>query len=297
MSPVVRSAWDDPAVGPREWLSGRRSTPEPRSPASGRSDLVSPRRPALTFTTAVAPLVKLAGTTTFAADAIKRLADRRALVGRGLLEENSVLEREPRNEADPSAVAVLIEGERIGYLPSYVARVLPLDTSASLEVPVQLAYLVEDELIRAEAWVWLGESPPQWQYGADNLPPLKPREKRAAEHHKRREMVAEALASGGARTKSIGAGMVSGVHYLELVEPIKELKREGRHTEALELCYAAIRGAESDRREGPQHRGIRNKLRSFAANLATGAVRLPFLNAGYPSCQSDSGSPRGWDSA
>lgn len=41
--------------------------------------------------------------------------------------------------------------------------------------------------------------------------------------------------------------MVKGVHYLELVEPIKQLKREGRLEEALQLCYQAIQGAENDR--------------------------------------------------
>ncbi|OOP59537.1 hypothetical protein BMF89_20430 [Arthrobacter sp. SRS-W-1-2016] len=40
--------------------------------------------------------------------------------------------------------------------------------------------------------------------------------------------------------------MVDGVHYLELVEPINQLKREGRLEEALVLCYKAIDGAEGD---------------------------------------------------
>jgi hypothetical protein len=39
--------------------------------------------------------------------------------------------------------------------------------------------------------------------------------------------------------------MVDGVHYLQLVEPIKQLKRDGRLDEALGLCYAAIEGAEA----------------------------------------------------
>jgi hypothetical protein len=34
---------------------------------------------------------------------------------------------------------------------------------------------------------------------------------------------------------------------LELVEPIKQLKREGRLQEALVVCYKAIKAAESDR--------------------------------------------------
>lgn len=57
-------------------------------------------------------------------------------------------------------------------------------------------------------------------------------------------MVTDALAGGGERAKSFTAGMVDGVHYLQLVEPIKALKREGRLEEALVLCYKAIEGAE-----------------------------------------------------
>jgi hypothetical protein len=41
-------------------------------------------------------------------------------------------------------------------------------------------------------------------------------------------MVTEALAEGGERAADFRSGMVKGVHYLELMEPIKQLKREGR---------------------------------------------------------------------
>jgi hypothetical protein len=61
------------------------------------------------------------------------------------------------------------------------------------------------------------------------------------------DMVREALEGGGDRARQFKAGMVNGVHYLQLVEPIKQLKREGRFDEALKLCYAAIAGAEGGR--------------------------------------------------
>jgi hypothetical protein len=61
-------------------------------------------------------------------------------------------------------------------------------------------------------------------------------------------MVQEALAAGGSRAAQFRAGMVNGVHYLQLVEPIKQLKREGRLEEALVLCYKAITGAENSAR-------------------------------------------------
>lgn len=41
--------------------------------------------------------------------------------------------------------------------------------------------------------------------------------------------------------------MVDGYYYLELVEPIKELKRQGSLEEALVVCYKAIERAEGDR--------------------------------------------------
>jgi hypothetical protein len=50
-----------------------------------------------------------------------------------------------------------------------------------------------------------------------------------------RGMVQEALAGGGARAAQFKRDMVDGVHYLELVEPIKRLKRDGRLDEAFVL--------------------------------------------------------------
>lgn len=51
----------------------------------------------------------------------------------------------------------------------------------------------------------------------------------------------------GARAEQFKAGVVDGVHYLQVVEPVKELKRQGRNEEALRLLYLAIEGAEGDR--------------------------------------------------
>jgi len=244
-----RLPWDHPPVSLRGWL-GKRRSPRPAGPLSTThaDPTPPPQRPTLTFSLSGSPLVKLAGTTTFCAEAAYGLVRRRGLTGQGLLEEPALVEREPSNAADPNAVAVLVEGERIGYLPSGVAGSLRLDERTAQAVPMQLAYLVEGETARVEAWVWLGSDlSPRWQYSIENLPPMTPQEKRTGEHLVRREMVAEALAGGGDHAKAFEAGMVSGVHYLELIEPIKQLKRDDRLEEALELCYAAIQGAEGDR--------------------------------------------------
>ena len=72
-------------------------------------------------------------------------------------------------------------------------------------------------------------------------------DKAQAEHAGRRGLIQQRLAGGGSRAVMIKAGMVKGVHFLELVEPIKQLKREGKLEEALTLCFAAIEGAEGAR--------------------------------------------------
>jgi hypothetical protein len=106
--------------------------------------------------------------------------------------------------------------------------------------------IAEPKGARARAWVWLDEGSPQWLYSPDSPPPLTTAEKRLTDHEGRSEMVTEALSGGGERAADFRSGMVKGVDYLELIEPIKQLKREGRLREALELCYAAIEGAEKE---------------------------------------------------
>lgn len=60
-----------------------------------------------------------------------------------------------------------------------------------------------------------------------------------------RRMVDDALTSTSKeRAQSMREGMVGDYHFLETVEPIKQLKREGRYEEALTLCYGAIAAAE-----------------------------------------------------
>ncbi|MDL9980078.1 HIRAN domain-containing protein [Microbacterium sp. ASV49] len=192
-------------------------------------------------------LVKLTGTTTFAKDAITRLAERRGVASGGYLEVGGTLQREPENQADPMAVAVHVEGEKIGYLPGYLARVIDLSTSGARSVRVQIFTQLLPKGLRAEAWAWLGDGAPEWQWSESNRPPLSSGAKVAAHQADIDKMVADALAGGGARAATFADGMVNGVHYLQLVEPIKQLKRDGRLEDALVLCYAAIEGAESAR--------------------------------------------------
>ena len=61
------------------------------------------------------------------------------------------------------------------------------------------------------------------------------------------QMLRSTASSSPNQAQHVADGVVGGVHYLELVEPIKQAKREGRNEDALRLCYQAIEGAERGR--------------------------------------------------
>jgi hypothetical protein len=189
--------------------------------------------------------LEVAGTTTFAKDAVVALADRKQLAERGYFEGPALLQREPENPVDPQAVALFVDGEKVGCLPSYAGKDLPLPAGASEPVRYQL-HVLRDQKLLAKAYVWLGEGEPAWQFTAQNPPALTSRERINSSHTENSSMVREALQGAGERAQQFKRGMVDGFHYLELVEPIKQLKREGRNEEALVLRYKAIEGAEGD---------------------------------------------------
>ncbi len=222
-------------------LLGRGATAQPH--ASGAARAPVQREDALE----IEGLIELSGTTTFARDALSALAHRHAMAAGGYLEIDGVLQREPNNAGDPNAVAAMVEGDRIGYLPSFLAKELKLATEGSRSIKVQVFAEVLPKGLRCEVWVWLGVSDPQWQWSELNRPPMTPQAKSRVKQESLSSMVDEALEQGGSRAAEFAAGTVEGVHYLELIEPIKLLKREGRLEEALELCYVAIAGAEGGR--------------------------------------------------
>ncbi|WP_158375160.1 hypothetical protein [Cellulosimicrobium cellulans] len=220
-------------------------TPPTSAPSDDDSQQPTPRVHVTRTAGTIGPLHPLSGTTTFTRDAVDAFLARRGLELPAHVEMDGIAQREPANPADPAAVAVLVDGEPIGYLPHPVAVRLDPPTDASLSVRVQLFAKEQDGRARAAAWVWLEDSTPRWQFSADKWPPITRTETRVDGHLERREMVSDALANGGARADAFRAGTVENIHYLELVEPIKQLKREGRLEEALELCYVAITGAEA----------------------------------------------------
>jgi hypothetical protein len=189
--------------------------------------------------------LELAGTTTFNKDAVATLADRHLLGTRGYYEGPAQLQPEPENRADPHAVAVIVKGEKVGYLPYPANRAAGLKPGSSAPATYQL-HVLRGTKMKAKAFVWLGDGPPDWPHPESNPPGLTTAERADEAHRGRSSMVQEALDGGGARAAQFKRGMVDGVHYLELVEPIKQLKREGRLEEALVLCYKAIEAAEKD---------------------------------------------------
>ncbi|MEG9224635.1 hypothetical protein [Aeromicrobium sp. Sec7.5] len=224
-------------MGFRDWLTGRK--PDTERP---REFVVN-----LTAGVVVDPLVKVTGTTTHGKGAAGRLVARKQLADHIPLHIDGQLQREPSNPVDKLAVAVHVEGERIGYLPSHIAKSLRLDAGAALPCALQIFCANTGTGTRVEAWAWVSDGDPQWRFSEASPPPLTTGEKRSSERAAIDHMVNEALAGDGERAKQFKAARVNGVHYLQLIEPIKQLKREGRLLDALELCEIAIRGAEKDR--------------------------------------------------
>lgn len=217
-----------------------RSGEQPAPDGGGRHDQPAPDR-------GFAGLVKLSGTTTICRSAMSALAERHGIADGGYLELPGSLQREPNNEVDANAVAVLVEGERVGYLPGYLTSEVDIPIDGSQTIRVQIFTELVPKGLRAEAWAWLGPEQPKWAWTEAKRPPMSSKAKAEASHAQSSNMVRDALASGGDRAAQFEAGMVKGVHYLELVEPIKQLKREGRLEEALVLSYAGIEGAEGER--------------------------------------------------
>lgn len=223
------------------FLSRLLKRPEPPSTdVESRADSGEVRRPGV-----VPDLVQLSGTMTVAKATMAAYVARADPEDTGYIEAEGVVQREPDNPVDPDAVTVLLEGERVGYLPGYVGKVLDLSESGARTVRVQVFTQLLEKGLRVEAWAWLGAGSPVWQWSEQRRPPMSTGAKRTAEHRQRDQMVKDALAGGGERAAQFEAGMAGGVHYLQTVEPIKQLKREGRYDEALALCYVAIEGAET----------------------------------------------------
>lgn len=102
-------------------------------------------------------------------------------------------------------------------------------------------------------------------------------------------MVREALQGGGERATRFKRGMVDGVHYLELVEPIKQLKREGRLEEALAFATKPLRPPKETRRATCQHPGTQSRPPSSTGSSARGQRRLLCSLGGWTAARKSTG--------
>lgn len=184
----------------------------------------------------------VAGTATFAKDAVKALADQYRLADREIFESRALLRRYPEFE---NAITVLVNGVKVGALTSVASRAMQMTLGDERIVDYQLHILRTENRLEALAHVWLGSGTPQWEFTRDNPAPLTTIERAVSSQKQRSQTVSQGL-QDILRAHEITAGMVKGYHYLELVEPIKQLKRDGRLQDALILAYAAIDAAENE---------------------------------------------------
>lgn len=192
--------------------------------------------------------VKITGTTTFGAAATEALFHAHDKHTRGLLVLVGQLVPEPENAADPTAVAVHVEGGRVGYLPGYLADQLLLAPGDLLPCQVQLWGATDRGQLRVLGWVAHGTGPVAWPHTSQNPPAVTIAEQRAERAAATTDMVDDGLTSEDPeRAAQFRRGMAGRYHYLETLEPIQQLMRDGRLQEALDLCYGAIDAAEQDR--------------------------------------------------
>ncbi|WP_169173214.1 hypothetical protein [Bifidobacterium oedipodis] len=118
--------------------------------------------------------VQLSGTTTSCKDSVLRLAQRHGIDHDGFLEIAGKIQREPDNPYDDKAIALYIEGERIGYLPSMYRNYVVLPEGTVRSVPVQLFTAMLPKGLRGEAWIWIGDGRSEWEWSRERRPRVFP---------------------------------------------------------------------------------------------------------------------------
>ena len=241
----VRGSRHTPSMG--FFKRNQSQQPKPPAPVVPVEQRAAPSAVVVTGELANGP-VTLTGTTTFGKSESQALFRSRGLGDGGMIEAQAVLVSEPSNPADPAAVAVHVEGARIGYLPGFIATSSGISGGASIDGQVQLWAALDKGDLRVIGWVAATRNRVTWEYSPANPPPVTIEQQTAAKSTATTHMVDDALNGWDPnRALQFKNGMVGGYHYLETIEPIKKLKREGRLEEALALCYGAIEGAERAR--------------------------------------------------
>lgn len=224
----------------------------PRTPSK---EATTPRRPAersaaRIFIAVGSPLVKVTGTTTHRKDEARAMMGRHGQAEHGHLEIEGRLTRAWVEKINTYAVAVTVEGEPIGYLSSADSKSVDPRAFDLHTIAVQAFSEVVNGQLRVEAWAWLAPTRPEWQWSHRHRPPITSDAKAAQRHRDTQNALNRRETSNPEQARAVASGRVRGVHYLELIEPIKQAKRDGNNELALEMCYAAIEGAEKDRMGG-----------------------------------------------
>jgi hypothetical protein len=144
---------------------------------------------------------KMASTTTTGADAAAALFRAHRQEHGGLLQLRGQLVPEPANLADPNAVAVHVEGERLGYLPGHLAQQLALAAGGALPCQVQLWGAPDKGTLRVVGWVAPGDGPVAWPHTVQNPPPVTIEQRRQAQAAATTRMVDEALGGDDPRRR------------------------------------------------------------------------------------------------
>lgn len=218
---------------------------------NGETPLRTPAQPAVrVFTGVGSPLVKITGTTTHRKDEARAMMRRHGQEGRGYLEIEGRLAGEWVENIKANAIAVMVEGEPIGYLSFGDSKSVDVRAFDRHSIAVQAFSEETDGHLRVEGWAWLAPTLPRWDWSASKRPPMTSDRKAQQRHIDTQRSLRRRAEASSQGAREVDAGRVSGVHFLELIEPIKQAKREGRNELALKLCYAAIEGAERDRMGG-----------------------------------------------
>ncbi|WP_404464262.1 hypothetical protein LG274_10065 [Micrococcus antarcticus] len=191
----------------------------------------------------------LAGTTTWAREDVARLVRRYGIAAGRHVQTEATLKSAHRNEPEAFRtlpIVALIDGLTVGALWSEHAQEMQFGREEVITVPAQLHVLAssaDGTSFKTRAFVWLGSTKPEWTYTASNpMPPSQP----PTEPRRSPPSVSHLLTPDASLTRAIARGKVTGYGPQELIEPIRELKRQQRYREALVLIYTAI-GQEEDR--------------------------------------------------
>jgi len=197
----------------------------------------------VTMSIGFSPFVELACTTTNSAQNCRSIMESAGYPAGGLLNRSGVLVPEPDNEVDPDAIAVHVDGLRVGYLQRYTQAVGRQRLGD--RIPLQMWGQQDKKGLRVKVVAYLGAGEPDWPNVATRPYAVTREEKIAADQKElARDRSRRLLSEDPREVADQRKRLVRGKDYLEWVTPVEQLKREGKLTEALGILYECIEAAE-----------------------------------------------------